>query len=383
MSDILSFADELLQSMENVEGGNLAPVDVGISDSVKSDNDTIVDVASTRDLLDDCVSPSRYTNHRKSDVARQQLLVASVTANTSSFDFNRQLHKATTHDKNVQIPGKEDKYMQAARKRLARDKESKQMKEQDGALPFHPSSNQCNEESTLSKSANTENINVINDKNHNNLHRKDIGKLAYSCFEMFMKEVKEFQEKCKESSDDQNVKDFIVSLEMKYVKLSLNLLPDTNATVSKVKMLITRFIDKCKKDSSTDTIQKFIDALNPKGKHNKPTESKNRRNTWQCSLCLKKDLSVTMKKCITCGRSRGYRERDYAKDIRDPGPSREGKIFIEESAYVQKNPVCQNTSEEKKGRHYLYGKRDFEVDSRMQLKSDVSELLESIRDFTT
>lgn len=373
MSDILSFADELLQSMEKVEGGNLAPFDVSFSDSVQNDNDTIV--ASTKDLLDDCISPSRYTNHRKSDEAKQ-LLVSSVPANTSSFEFNCQLH-----NKNVPIPVKEDKYIQAARKRLARDKESKQMKE-DTALPFHPSCNQCNQESTLSNSANTENIRAINDKNHNNLHPKDIDKLAYSCFEMFMKDVKEFQERCIEISDTQ-VDQYIKDLDLKYVKLTLNLLPDTNATVSKVKMLITRFIDKCKKDSSTNTIQKLIDTLNSKGKH-KPAEAKKRRNTWQCSLCLKKDLSVTLQTCITCGRSRGYRERDYAKDIRDPGPSREGKIFIAESNYVQKttNLVEQNTSEEKKRRHYLFGKRDFEIDSRMQLKSDVSELLESIRDFT-
>jgi hypothetical protein len=389
MSDILSFADELLQSIERIEGGDLACKVVSCSNSVPNDNvnDNIVDVVSTKDLLDDCLSPSRCTNNINSDNAKQSL-VSSAPANTSLFEKTPKLHQAATkldpptfqynHDKSVHI--QEDKYMQAARNRLARDKELKQMKE-DAALSFHKSCNLSNQESKSLNISKQECFSDNNDKNHNNLHQKDIDNLAYSCFEMFMNEVKEFQVKCKEASDtqvNQNTKEFIESLEIKYLKLSLNLLPGTNDTVTKVKMLITRFIDKCKNDSSADTIQKLINTFNSKEKP-KQTEGKKRRNTWQCSLCLKKDLSVTLQKCITCGRTRGYRERDYAKDIRD-GPSREGKTFIAESNYIQKmKDLDQRTSEEKKRIHYLYGKRDFEVDSRMQLKTDVSELLKNIR----
>ena len=80
----------------------------------------------------------------------------------------------------------------------------------------------------------------------------------------------------------------------------------------------------------------------------------------------------------------GFREKDYMKDIRRPRPVREESIFISESEYVKKLKRSEErTIDEQKRRHYLYSKRDFETDSRMQLKNDVSELLESIRDFTT
>ena len=62
----------------------------------------------------------------------------------------------------------------------------------------------------------------------------------------------------------------------------------------------------------------------------------------------------------------------------------EEQVFISESAYVKKLKMSEErTKDEQKRQHYLYNKRDFETDSRMQLKSDVSQLIESIREFTT
>lgn len=405
MSDILSFADELLQSFAEVESRN----QIQEQDTTSLQNDRGVNVYSTKCLLDDCLSPCTSKHH---DETKKSTL--STKTNSSKYentdDTNKEknvvlekvvltqqgrLRGTTTsseatkskceHEACIKQKVKDDKFMIAARNHLERKKSKLKEDPITASLSHHTPDKEENDKGekiiSLEMNGKQQDNTCLNSSNR--LQEEDITKLVYKCLEMFIKEIQEFNSKVKTNNEQNHecIKQFAVFLDEKYIKLSLDLLPAENKFVLKIKKLISRVIEKCKKNPCIDVMQKLATVLG--NENNQKSRRKSRRNTWQCLLCMKKDISVNFKNCVTCGRSRGFREKDYRKDIRGPRPMREEHAFISESEYVKKLKMSEErTIDEQKRRHYLYNKRDFQTDSRMQLKSDVSELIGSIRDFT-
>lgn len=404
MSDILSFVDDLLESIAQVESSNS-----------NSRNDfKNINLSSTSSLLDECLSTTsqdcssatntntstlRQVNQSKKDIQSDDDIDVTIKSQETVVlhpTYSKQHQQQ--HTLSLQIKdkeAKEDLYLNVAQRKIERDKLSQLHDKQKKVITKHnvtldnleTQSKEVGEHPIDVSSNNRDQHQIINrecDNHHDEIEEEDVNRLAYKCLDMFMKEVKEFCNKdCEESIEAHHeyVKSFTNVLEDKYLKLSLNLLPEGNETVSKVKTLITRFIAKCrKKDISIEIVRGLTALFDPK---KTPSSYHKRVNTWQCVLCLKKDISVEDQKCVNCGRHRGFRKKEY--DTQKITSTRiEEKKFLAESDYTQKVKDLEQvvTVDEQKRRHYLYGKCDFEIESRLQLKSDVSELLESIRDFT-
>mmetsp|Transcript_7345 Transcript_7345/g.11180 ORF Transcript_7345/g.11180 Transcript_7345/m.11180 type:complete len:423 (-) Transcript_7345:41-1309(-) len=331
--------------------------------------------------------------------------INSLTSSTSSTFTTKQgsgLQSTTSAERRKG----NDQLMIAARKRLMHEKtKSKQRKALRENMEIKSKSSYSNVDTSKEDKSNASpNTSTPGEKDRNNfnhspklpavkgsfcskLEEKEIETIAYKCLDMFTKEVREFNEKCHGSAEKkQHMTGFASFLEEKYITLSLNLLPNENVIVCKVKKLINSFLDKCK-DSPNDavgTIDKITNLIGGEKRKSADTSTclGRKRNTWQCVLCGMKEQDLKRNKCVVCGRSRGYRPKEY--DVHRVCPIKEERAFIEGSAYFQKVKESNETTiDERKERQYLYNKKDFEIDSRMKLKSDVSDLLDSIRDFTT
>ena len=289
------------------------------------------------------------------------------------------------------------------------------------------------------------------DRNHDNnqeimnatratLGEKNVVDTITNTFQFFLNDVKYFLDNKKKKDDlkmsndgvkkediKNQIETFTTKMDEKYIKLSLDLLPPTisksdTTTVTKVRKLILRVIKNLKnsKDPKFESIYKLIGLLDrykvegllttsspsPSPSPSSisspllpPPQRRRRRNTWKCILCLQKDISINHRACTTCGRPRGYRERDYTKDIREPRPALEEKRFIQEgeeqynyskklnklnhnSLYSKSDDSSGISSREIQEHQYLYNQREFEIESRIKLKADVSALLEDVKDFT-
>jgi hypothetical protein len=100
---------------------------------------------------------------------------------------------------------------------------------------------------------------------------------------------------------------------------------------------------------------------------------------WKCKLCDREGIPFEEMHCPTCGRSKKFKpihERDYSSSTvsRKIHPQREEAKFLKQ----EKEEVSIS---ERLERQYLYGKHDFEVDTRQKLVKEVDELLSSIRDW--
>ena len=359
MSDIISITDQLFEDFNETNERCLNP-NYHLSKDVYDENDDL-NQSSTLHLIDECLpfllsevvktSPSKVQDKKENKLLKP---LTNPPIKSDSFVNETKIESA------------DDQLMVAAQIKVKRGKNK--------LLKSHESTEQSdllcqNKVNQQPKSSADNSVGVVN------MDVNEIDRIAYKCLEVFMNEVEEFYNKIDDAAElSKHAEHFASFVHEKYILLSLDLLPNANEAVSKVRKLVSNFVSKCKSTPAV-TIERLA-ALNFK-RQNKSTKGSKRKG-WQCALCGRKDLSLCQQKCNTCGRSRGFRKKDYSKDIQPD-------LKIDEARFLSSgNDNVEILSDaQKQQRHYLYNRRDFEIDSRLELKSDVSEVIESIRAFTT
>ncbi len=364
---MISIADDLLGDIDSVdieEGGNSNE----LKSKIKNDDEGDLSTLSTLHLIDECLPLLVSEDFKKKSSSLEHNnnnVHAKVSSLNSAEVANNDPVIAQSEKKDDQLMAAAHKQLKRGRNRIYRPPEISKhhapVSKEHKQLQQHDDSSQCSENDTR-------------------IEENGVDCIAYKCLEVFMNEVEEFYNTIEDASEisKHSIK-FSNFVHEKYILLSLDLLPSSNRTVSKVRKLVTNFVSKCK-TAPAETIEKLA-AMNHKRKNHK--RNVGTRKGWNCALCSTKNISLCIMKCDVCGRPRGFRPKDYSKDIVEMDPKREEALFLSLQNVHEKNAPTVLSNSERKRRHYLYSKRDFEIDSRLKLKSDASQLIESIRTFTS
>ena len=232
-----------------------------------------------------------------------------------------------------------------------------------------------------------------------------------SCLESFLHDVQEYEQSLKidPTNIHQRTRNFMKHVTKKYLPTSLG--DDTTKNESnklvkhknqRVSRIIKSFLDKCMlllQKNSIDGDGLIIE--NDENHTNNRTltedetvmqenENVDIRNhtiasnnpkiigiiSWKCFICGHDNQPTSRNNCITCGRMRNYKGKDHPSHSTVTVTTNK---TMPVSPEILKKVNDKEWLEEKRRKFYLSKKLDYERDARIELKTEISDLLHEIR----